>query len=230
MSKKTDNPIGLFRLEDLEGIEVESETLFGGQKKAQPTGFSATTTGDQMVDLIRRARGVHPPPPAPSDQAVEAEPVEPTPAPVVPQAAADSPPEPVQAVTPVLTVPSGAGKFDTSEIRAVIRAAEKEVSRRSKLRGMLWLAILLPLLVGSLAVALALVLTRPPPMLQASYPVQQPALSVEGSDLATVEVSLIPQLDPEAPVEPESPPPTRSRRSRSRSRDPRPAVDPRNLF
>jgi hypothetical protein len=254
MSESTKAPPGLFRLKDLEAMEVEDQPLFPGAEEDR-SGFVSEVAAEEMVAAIRRARETHSQehdprelgaevsgiysllvtderagaaPPAPDDEDETGD------FSLVDTDSGEVPPvEQVAAEAAGASGPHARALHRTAQSHAVIKAAHAERSKRS--RGAVLLMVGLPLLlVVVTATVLALVLlSREPHLSDDRFPIRAAAVSEPDSQLAGIGLMAIPEPEPEPELEPEpAPEPAQERRERRerRPRETEPVIDRSDLF
>lgn len=211
MAEEQKSAAGLFRLQDLQDMEVEKDELFPPSSSQTKTSGETAPAPGSMLEAIRRARAEQPVTAAPVD--------EPEPPPIpkalqqpeLPDSGADQ------------EGPSGGFKTDEHLALAAAMAADRQrVGRRNKVVFTLTAFVL----IGGLGGALAFLL-QPSPVMTEPLPIASPALVAHVSVSEDIDIEMIPEPEPEPEpvVEPE---PTRTRTRTPRNR--RPVVNRGDLF
>lgn len=213
MSDESKNSAGLFRLQDLDDIKVENESLFpkavGDQEKPPPIPKS----GSSMVDTIRQARASQP------------EPVDERDEPSL-LASREAGPGADRDVSEQDSDRGDHSRFDTAEHMAMAEAMALD-QRRSKRKKVFALTVAMVVVIGGLIAALVF-LMQPSPIMDDRFPTYSPTVQSHTSDLDPVDIALIPVIEPEEPATQEED--TRSRENRRRNRDRGSRVNRGDLF
>ena len=208
MSDESKNSAGLFRLQDLDDIKVEKESIFPKPADKRDKPPPIPESGSSMVDVIRQARASQPEPVDERNEPSLLATREPTPSEEEPSSNSEE------------------NRFDTAEHLAMAEAMAVD-QRRSRRGKILALSVFMVVLIGGLAAALALVL-QPSPIMEDRFPTYSPTVLSHTSDLDPVDIALIPVVVPEETATQEDEP--RSRENRRRNRDQSSRVNRGDLF
>ena len=213
MSDESKNSAGLFRLQDLDDIKVENESLFPKPVDEKEKPPPVPESGSSMVDAIRKARASQPDTVDERDEPSLLAAREPLPS--ADESTSDK--------------DSAAGKdsrFDTAEHLAMAEAMAAD-HRRSRRKKIFALTVVMVVLIGGLAGAVFFLL-QPSPVMDDRFPTYSPTVQSHTSDLDPVDIALIPVVGPEetAPQEEDN----GARESRRRNRDRSSRVNRGDLF
>lgn len=216
MEEEPKRPAGLFRLKDLESVEVGKQSIFPTPPSLEPVQPDNDEPVDEMAAAIRQARQIH------GDGHIDIEGLEGDSLDdLVDLAEQTSETQPEEEEQPSALPPERRGPaFQSVETKAVIEAAEAEMQRRS--RQSVLLLVFVPLLLALAATAtLLLVLLDKPVLISNDFNVTTTSVSGTTSGLTEMALTLIPEPEPDPAIEEEQERQREEEQERDRRREQR---------
>jgi len=227
MSEDAKDSSGLFRIKDLEAIELDEEEIFPiGPDDAGASGLVSEDAAEEMVAAIRRARQDVTGPQESLDELIGL-------ARATDETEAEDEGDEAGPTLPEVREQRSVTVFQTDETKAVIEAAEGEMRRRRLRMAVLLMGVPIVLL-GITLIVVWTVLSNQENVSSATFPVGEVTTQGVESPLAVVGMIAVPEPEPTVDEDAQREREREEQRERRRRRRERereePAVDRSNLF
>ena len=197
MEEEPKRPAGLFRLKDLESVEVGKQSAFPTPPSLDSVRPHSDEPVDEMAAAIRQARQIH------GDDHIDIEGLEGESLDdLVDLAEQTDEPDPEEEQPSAIPPERRGPAFQSVETKAVIKAAEAEMQRRS--RQSILLLVFVPLLLAIAATAtLLFVVLDKPVLITNDFNVTITSVTGTSSGLTEMALWSIPELEPDPAIEEE---------------------------
>lgn len=210
MTEDDKDSSGLFRIKDLEAMELQEEELFPlGSSADGANGLVSEDAAEEMVAAIRRARHDVTGPQESLDELIGL--ARATDEPELDDLDDDGP------TLPQINEQRSVTVFQTDETKAVIQAAENEMQKRRLRMAVLLLGIPI-LLLGVTLVTVWMILANQEQISTATFPVHEVTVASTDSPLDVVGMIAVPEPEPVVDEEAEAEREREERRERRRQR------------